>query len=466
MHRHHAYALTSVGRVMALRALLPLIADDAKTTWIDLAYEGAWEGHASGPFELTRAAFEQILANFEAQRNPVPLDYEHASEWATEAPAAGWIHKLEIRDAPGGARLWAFVELTAKAADQIRCGAYRFSSGVFDFGATDRKTGEPIGCRLRSAALTNQPFLDGQTPIALSQRAALALENQMNYTKKQLLEALDLIKGSDVDMEQLEQVLAGLAAQAGKPAEPEPPEAPDMSDAPALSAPAAPAAPLAEPPPAAPMAAPADADAGAMLLAKLTAALPGMDAAAILAALDAKLDQVASLLKSDATSPGDSATLTDAAQVTIQSLSERLKAFEDREAKRLASEKATAEAARKVALTARVDALINGGRLLSAGRDKMIALAVRDESAFADLESSLATTPPLGAHASATTSIALDDSKPETVADDDPAIKPVVATLKGARDEHGKLLSADGQVALAKRLIAQRRADERRQARA
>jgi hypothetical protein len=210
---------------------------------------------------------------------------------------------------------------------------------------------------------------------------------------------------------------------------------------------------------------PAMADAGAMMIAKLTAALPGMDAAAILAALEANIDKVAAVLKAEEVSPGDSATLSDelaATRVTVKSLSERLKKFEDADAKRVAGEKAATEAKRKLSAETRVDTLINGGRLLSTGREKMIALAMRDESAFADLEASLATAPPTAPHASGTNGIDLDGSTPETVGDDDPAIKPLCATLKGARDAAGKILTAEGQVALAKQLIAQRRADERR----
>lgn len=172
-----AYALRNVaGRTLILRALLPMIAPDAARTWIDMAGPGTWEGHPSGPFTLDAAAFRACIAAFEAQTNPIPLDYNHASIEASQAPAAGWCHKLEVRDG----RLCAYVEFTAKAADAIRAGEYRYCSPVFMFDSPDRVTGKPVPCDIHSIALTNTPFMDGQRPIALTRRAAVAAPTRIN----------------------------------------------------------------------------------------------------------------------------------------------------------------------------------------------------------------------------------------------------------------------------------------------
>jgi phage I-like protein len=167
-----AYALYSGSdRLFALRALVGLTGEgaQARTGWIHVAPEGSWEGHPDGAFTLTTAGFESCIYDAERRATPQSVDYEHASLYPTgePTPAAGYVQKLERR-ADG---LWALVEFTERAATMIRAGEYRFCSGVFAFERRDRQTGDVIPCMLDSIALTNRPFIDGQEPIALSQRA-------------------------------------------------------------------------------------------------------------------------------------------------------------------------------------------------------------------------------------------------------------------------------------------------------
>lgn len=137
-----------------------------KLVWIQLAECGAWKGHVAGPFEMTPATFSEVVRNFEARGLPIPFDYEHASELAaTEgsvpqsgAPAPGWAHRLDNRGVGG---LWGLVEWLDKARKQIKAGEYAFLSPTMRFGCKDSKSGQPIGARLTSVALTNQPFLAG-----------------------------------------------------------------------------------------------------------------------------------------------------------------------------------------------------------------------------------------------------------------------------------------------------------------
>jgi phage I-like protein len=123
-------------------------------------------------FELNHQHFEEIVRNFNATKNRrVAIDFEHASEQAptdgnipTEgAPAQGWILDLAIR---ADGTLWGLVEWLPKARDYIRSGQYRFFSPAVVFNSRDRVTGQVIGARLSSGALTNKPFLDGMAPLA------------------------------------------------------------------------------------------------------------------------------------------------------------------------------------------------------------------------------------------------------------------------------------------------------------
>ena len=137
-----------------------------------VASAGEWLGHPDGPFEFTQAVFDTMCANAGAQSTPLSIDYDHRA-WSDTAPdsrAAGWVQKLTREGEGDDAKLWATVEWTASAADAIRAGEFRFCSPAWTMDSIDRKSGESIGPRMLNIALTNVPFLDGQTPITCTQR--------------------------------------------------------------------------------------------------------------------------------------------------------------------------------------------------------------------------------------------------------------------------------------------------------
>lgn len=131
------------------------------TGWLNVALLGEWKGHHQGPFAFTREAFDKIIANFNARKTPVKVDYEHDSLSGEPGPkpAAGFVKELELR--ANGTELWARVDWTARAAKYIRDGEYTRCSPVVDFAAKDRVSGKPIGPELIQVGLTDDPFLDG-----------------------------------------------------------------------------------------------------------------------------------------------------------------------------------------------------------------------------------------------------------------------------------------------------------------
>lgn len=178
--RHLADKTFYCGAVELDTALLddsnPVEAGPPKLVWNQLNKLGAFRGHPSGPFEITEQINAEIERNFRATQNKkIPIDFEHASEQApTEgsiptdgAPAQGWIHDLQNR---GKAGLWGLVEWLEPARSYIKQGKYKFFSPAIRFGSKDRVTGQPIGARMTSGALTNNPFLDGLMPVAASDR--------------------------------------------------------------------------------------------------------------------------------------------------------------------------------------------------------------------------------------------------------------------------------------------------------
>jgi len=387
MHRFDVIALARDGGAVFLRALFPLVNADAPIAWVDVAPTGEWLGHPSGPFELTAAKFDAMVTNFERKANPTPLDYEHSSLLQQEAPAAGWVHKLERR----ADRLWALVEFTAKAASQVKAGEYRFCSAVFVWNAKDPKTGEPIGPAIHSIALTNVPFIDGQQPIALSARGgSMDPEKQLEQIKKAL--GLEDKAAGDAIVKALQAIIQLAEAQSGKkpaggdkPAGDAPPPAP-AADKPAPKAEEKPATsaastktPAAAAAPGAAGADPARAAAGDELLGLLMDSL-GTDPAATVAWVRERLDAIKGLGAAAGSPTGASSKPDDAI-----ALSRTLK-LADGEVARLTARVEELEAkgtdGAKKGVDERIGAALKDGRILDAEKDDFVWLSQTDPERF------------------------------------------------------------------------------------
>lgn len=140
-----------------LSALLPRalnVEGAAAPEWIELIPAGAVVAGFDGRRWANPDPAAVVAATNRAGQ-PIPLDWEHATEVRApkgeEAPAAGWVEALEVRE---GA-VWGRVEWTPRAANQVGAKEYRFVSPVFLYGRT---APHPIS-RLTSVALTNSPNL-------------------------------------------------------------------------------------------------------------------------------------------------------------------------------------------------------------------------------------------------------------------------------------------------------------------
>jgi len=118
-------------------------------------------GHVAskkGNFIADETAYEDILLNFNKERNDIVIDYEHQTLSGKEAPAAGWIKELIDKGKDG---LWAKVEWTSKAREYLTNKEYRYLSPVIWVRKSDGRA-----VVIHSAALTNTPAVDGMMPIA------------------------------------------------------------------------------------------------------------------------------------------------------------------------------------------------------------------------------------------------------------------------------------------------------------
>ncbi|UYC12281.1 phage protease [Xanthomonas sp. CFBP 8445] len=179
----HAIALA------ACSFTLPAPAEDARTIEIQLTPAGAFKPRDGREMKvphwyIDQAVASRVIANFAARQNPAVLDYEHQTlrteENGQPAPAAGWMNSLSWREGSG---LWANVELTARAADLIRSGEYRYVSPVLYY---DEATGEVLAIEM--AAITNNPAIDGMSSLAA--RAAATFAHHQEKDTMNLLAAL------------------------------------------------------------------------------------------------------------------------------------------------------------------------------------------------------------------------------------------------------------------------------------
>ncbi len=113
-------------------------------------------------------AARNIIAALSGRKNDVLIDYEHQSIAAgIEAPAAGWFKSLSWREGDG---LYVTdARWTRKAAAMLTNREYRYISPVFQY---EKETGRVLS--IISAAITNNPALDGLTDLAAATRKTCA----------------------------------------------------------------------------------------------------------------------------------------------------------------------------------------------------------------------------------------------------------------------------------------------------
>ena len=133
-----------------------------------------------GPFTCDEESAAAVIADFEAHKNQMVIDYEHQTLQGTEAPAAGWITKLIDK---GNEGIWAVVNWTDRAKQYLINKEYKYVSPVVAQRKLDLKI-----VRLINVALTNQPNIDGMVPLVNK------LDYQIQNNKKEEPKMKDLLK--------------------------------------------------------------------------------------------------------------------------------------------------------------------------------------------------------------------------------------------------------------------------------
>lgn len=357
----------------------PMVAFDAPRKWVQIARAGKYKGHPAGGFKFDSEAFATIVANFDAQKNPVPVKYGHPSGEDTGAPvpAVGWIHQLEARG--NGTELWAYVEFTSDAAALIREGKYRYCSVVVDVEAIHRETAEEIGPELLELGLVNNPFIDGMEPIRLS-RSAQKGTRKMSI-KDVIKEALKALP-DDASVEQLMAFIQAKAALEQAVAGPGGAPEDEKKAAAATEGETVVKAAADDPRSSSPESSEADSGqgmaGGADVMSAIADAL-GIDKAAAESLLQERLGELIAWLKGEATAEASAAPAGEAtaeqvgvvANSRIKALSKQL-TDKDAELRKLS---ARVEALEFEKVEARIDRAIEAGQLLDVEREKIVKLA-------------------------------------------------------------------------------------------
>lgn len=114
---------------------------------------------SKGEFLVDEESLREMKRQIAQRGVDLVIDYEHQTLKGTQAPAAGWVKELYLKDGSIKAR----VEWTPIAAQYLENKEYRYLSPVISVRKQD---GKATG--LYSIALTNTPAIEGMTPIVNS----------------------------------------------------------------------------------------------------------------------------------------------------------------------------------------------------------------------------------------------------------------------------------------------------------
>lgn len=157
---------------MKVHSFVPFELADGEDHEIQILKWGSFHHARFGKFDVTPEHGRQMVDNLArelAQGHERFVTIGHPAKLDGE-PAAGWVRGLRL--AADG--VFATIKLLPETAARIKAGAYRYFSPTFTTAGKD-ESGKPIGAQLLSGAITNDPFLKGMRPFALS--AAVAAED-------------------------------------------------------------------------------------------------------------------------------------------------------------------------------------------------------------------------------------------------------------------------------------------------
>jgi phage I-like protein len=196
--------LTALGVGVAVGAI-----DARGRSWVQVMVTTQGEvAQNHGKFVIDEADLAAYAASLADNGDRTPVDYDHSYAEGKGTLAAGWFTgaaKVIAADEPrpdgktaAEPELWAEVEWTPTAAQEIREGKYRFLSPEFSFKERDKQGVLRKAARLLAAALTNRPFFDRMEPVTAKDNNKGDDAQEENMDAK-ILKALGLAEDADTD---------------------------------------------------------------------------------------------------------------------------------------------------------------------------------------------------------------------------------------------------------------------------
>lgn len=140
--------------------------DSQGRQWIEVMPTADKARNGSWYFTITADDLAAYATYIEANPDKIPVDYDHATDGSTRA--AGWFTgQADVRDTDRGPILYAEVQWTPAALQQIRDGEFRFISPEWTMQDRDAKTGLLTKAKeLVAATLTNRHFFKELAAVA------------------------------------------------------------------------------------------------------------------------------------------------------------------------------------------------------------------------------------------------------------------------------------------------------------
>jgi hypothetical protein len=172
---------------------------------VQLIREGEWDHPEYGKFSVSEADIDNMVKNFEAkvtkQDTPIDIDHDHTRG------AVGWLQRVfKSTDDAGRAILRGIVDWTEDGIRDVGT-AFKHTSIHYEPDYQDAETGESFGPTLRSASITNFPFVKDMEPISLSEFKTYTLPKEVLVDKKE-----DKLELSEEEATQVKGILPRLLA--------------------------------------------------------------------------------------------------------------------------------------------------------------------------------------------------------------------------------------------------------------
>lgn len=157
----------------------------------EILRSGTWDHPWYGEFTISKETLEDFVASFEArlvakgpnyEDNELPINLDHQRG----GPAAGWIHKLSIREDDGQFVLDVHAKWTELGVEQLTKKLYKYVSAELGFKHEDSETRIIDTNVLTGAGLTNIPYFKGLMPLTMSDKTAFMVGVPEKFSDKKL----------------------------------------------------------------------------------------------------------------------------------------------------------------------------------------------------------------------------------------------------------------------------------------